>query len=150
MSHNQFTKSFNSKDFNFLIIDDDNRSIELKMKEIDCPLKYMIKPSINLYYLNIGKELRKESYDGELNSYSINTVTNRPRNINDGIKPNINETNQNNFIENLEESIREGDLMKFSNKKKIFEKRKVLIDKKKLIIEKKTKNVKILFIEKFF
>lgn len=146
LSVNQISKTFNSKDYNFIIIDDENRFIEIKMKEIDCPLKYMVKPSINLYYLNIGKEQRKDSLDSELNSYSINSVgKNRKQTDNATKLGNVLDTTQNNIIDNNEESIREGDLMKFSNKKKTFEKRKVIIDKKKLIIEKKSKNGKKIY-----
>jgi hypothetical protein len=140
LSVNQFSKNFNSKDYNFIIIDDENRFIEIKMKEIDCPMKYMIKQTVNLYYLNIGKDYRKESFDSELNSYSINNVSRMKKQNNSGGKMSILDTDQSSIIDNSEESIREGDLMKFSNKKKCFEKRKVMVDKKKLIIEKKNKN----------
>jgi len=141
---NQFSKNFNSKDYNFIIIDDENRFIEIKMKEIDCPTKYMLKPCINLYYLYIGKELRKESFDSELNSYSINNAS-RSRKVSEAAKLNSVLDSCQSVIDSSEESIREGDLMKFSNKKKCFEKRKVMIDKKKLIIEKKSKNGKFKF-----
>lgn len=136
---NQFSKNFNSKDYNFIIIDDENKFVEIKMKEIDCPLKFMIKPSVNLYYLYIGKELHKESFDSELNSYSINTAS-RSRKATETSKISSMLDSSQSIIDSSEESIREGDLMKFSNKKKFFEKRKVMIDKKKLIIEKKSKN----------
>jgi hypothetical protein len=147
-----FPKNFNSKDYNFLIINDDNKILELKMKDNDNPIKYMIKPSINLFYLNVGKESRKESrkdsFDSELNSYSINSLgRNRKNNYdsnNNYLSSKIISYDQNNddVIDNNEESIREGDLLKFSNKKKSFERRKVIIDKKKMIIEKRSKNGK--------
>jgi len=145
MAVNQYSKSFNSKDYNFIVIDDENRFIEIKMKEIDYPMKYMLKPSVNLYYLNIGKELRKESFDSELNSYSINTASrsrnNKGNESSKGFGSGMLDSSQSSLIDSSsEESVREGDLMKFSNKKKCFEKRKVMIDKKKLIIEKKSKN----------
>lgn len=136
---NQFSKNFSSKDYNFIIIDDENKFIEIKMKEIDYPMKYMVKPSVNLYYLNIGKDLRKDSFDSELNSYSINTASRSRKIIENNKNPNSLDS-ESCVIDGSEESIREGDLMKFSNKKKCFEKRKVMIDKKKLIIEKKSKN----------
>lgn len=139
---NQFSKSFNSKDYNFIVIDEENKFIEIKMKEIDCPMKYMVKPSVNLYYLNIGKELRKESFDSELNSYSINTASRSRKGTENSKSSGMLDSTQSCVIGGSEESIREGDLMKFSNKKKCFEKRKVMIDKKKLIIEKKSKNGK--------
>lgn len=137
-----FPKNFNSKDFNFILIDEENHFLELKMKEFDFPMKFMTKPTINLFYLNTAKGLRKESFDNELNSYSINSIGKNRKNF-DSQKRTINyDSNTNVIIEDNEESIREGDLMKFSNKKKYFENRKVIIDKNKMIIEKRSKNGK--------
>jgi hypothetical protein len=143
-----FPKNFNSKDFNFIIIDDDNKVLELKIKDNESPVKYMIKPTINLYYLNVGKENRIDSFDSELNSYSINSLGRNRKTNYDSSNFNLptkkilfNQT-QDDIIDNNEESIREGDLLKYSNKKKTFERRKVMIDKKKMIIEKRTKNGK--------
>jgi len=142
-NNGQYSKLFNSKDYNFIIIDDENKFIEIKMKEIDCPVKFFIKSTINLYYLNIGKDYRRDSFDSELNSYSINNASKiRKQTDSDSKFSNIIDLHHSSIIDNGEESIREGDLMKFSNKKKCFEKRKVIIDKKKLIIEKKNKNGK--------
>ena len=110
-------QSINSSEFNFIIINSDNPNVWIKLKSSDKVCHYLKSNNKNkLYYLNC----------------SI-------------IKHEFSIKNQNNdkFLKNKlliksvnKESIREGELLKYSFKNEKFEKRYVILDKEKLLIKK--------------
>lgn len=120
-SNGSFNKILNSNEFSFFIIDDENPYLELKLKMRDIPNKFMKKKSINLYYLEVHNskkdQLTQEKYNDE-------------NSINNSIGFQKSQTVKN------DESIREGELMKYSFTNKRFETRMVVLDKEKLIITK--------------
>jgi hypothetical protein len=122
-NQNQINKVLNLNEFSFLIIDSENIYTEIKLKLKDYPFRFMKKRSINLYYINTNEGLKAQE---NKNNDKIQT---------------LNEGNLNSIINNSEECIREGELLKYSFKHKRFDKRTVILDKEKLIIIRaKTKN----------
>ena len=98
----------NTSEYAFVIIDDENIYTEIKLKVSDIPINFLRKKSINLYYLSLNK-------------------------VKDD---NNNQTEDIAQSHTIHESIREGELLKYSFKHKRFDKRIVTLDKEKLIINK--------------
>jgi hypothetical protein len=120
-SGGSFSKIINSNEFSFFIIDDENPFLEIKLKMKDTPSKFMKKKSINLFYLEVSLN-KKEEFSVEKIVSDDNLINGTPIQRSQSVKN--------------EESIREGELMKYSFRNKKFESRMVVLDKEKLIITK--------------
>jgi len=125
-SSSGYNRILNSNEFAFIIIDDENPFCEIKLKMKDTPTRFMNKPSINLYYLNINQNKNDEPSSEKLEETNVN-----PINSTNSIK-----YNQNIPLNNGEYCLREGELLKYSLKHKRFDKRLLTLDKEKLIITK--------------
>lgn len=148
-----YSKILNANEFAFMILDDENPYTEIKLKMKDVPGKFIKKKTINLYYLNMNPQKKEESSgDNKVvdmtDNYAVNTVStlsslNSTVNTNSNVGANFNFTN----FTTQEESVREGELLKYSFKHKKFDKRVVVLDKEKLIITKpKNKESTILLL----
>jgi hypothetical protein len=130
-SGGSFSKIINSNEFSFFVIDDENPFLELKLKMKDSPSKFLKKKSINLFYLEVCQNKKED--------YSVDKLVSDEGTINGT-------TMQRSQSVKNEESIREGELMKYSFRHKKFESRVVVLDKEKLIITKPKDKGKLIFL----
>jgi hypothetical protein len=133
-------KTLNANEFSFMIIDDENVFTEIKMKMKDCPWKFIKKKSINLYYLNMSANNRKEETTPQASmSENYSSYSNKAMETEASLSCQTMPMSAGN-----DEGIREGQLMKYSKKYKKFDKRTVVLDKEKLIITKPKNKGKII------
>ena len=128
--------NLNSNQYGFIVFDDENPYTEIRLKLKDIPGKYTNKKSTNLYYVYLDTN-RKES------NYQIDKMKeNQEASMNVAAINNISHSNLS--LSNGDETIREGELLKYSKKYKKYNRRNLVLDPSKLIITKPTNKVKIL------
>lgn len=111
-------QAINSSEFNFVIINDNLPNTWIKLKSNDKIKKFLKNSSFNLYYLN---------------------CTNLKQQIKDNIE--LSAMNENKKLANPnKETIREGELLKYSFSNHKFEKRYIMLDKDKLVLRKNKEN----------
>jgi hypothetical protein len=128
--------NLNSNQYGFIVFDDENPYTEIRLKLKDIPGKYTNKKSTNLYYVYLDTN-RKES------NYQIDKMKeNQEASMNVAAINNISHSNLS--LSNGDETIREGELLKYSKKYKKYNRRNLVLDPSKLIITKPTNKGKIL------